>query len=206
MTGAVPLRRTQAERRAESDRNLLQAAAGLVAGQGVAALTLENVGARAGYSRGLATQKYGSKQGLIEALIVHLHGRMEALLHEAHVEHQSGRDAVLTFARILLQELGGDVEVRAYFMLMAGAVADRSPGRAAFAASHETVSQRLQALIVRGHHDGSIPRDTDAAQATLLIGSLLLGLSTQYLVDPALDLAAELAPACAFIARLLGAP
>src|SRR5271170_856467 len=108
------VRRTQAERTASSTRGLLSAAAALVAEQGVAAATLEKVGARAGYSRGLATQKFGSKQGLIETLIAHLHGRMESLLREAHVEDMPGLEAVLAFADLFLDQLADDVEVRAY--------------------------------------------------------------------------------------------
>jgi AcrR family transcriptional regulator len=186
----APPRRTQAQRRAESERNILQAAAELIAEQGVAAATLEKVGARAGYSRGLATQKYGSKQGLIEALIAHLHGRLEALLVASHVEQMSGLEAVMAFVNIILRELADDEEVRAYFMLMAGAVADRSPVRQAFAASHDTVSQRLQALLTRGQADGSVLASLDVVASAALVGSTLLGLSTQHLVDPTMDLGA----------------
>ena len=65
-TAATP-RRTQAERRAESDEKLLLAAASLIAEEGFNAATFEKIGARAGYSRGLASQRFGSKDGLIEA-------------------------------------------------------------------------------------------------------------------------------------------
>jgi AcrR family transcriptional regulator len=177
-------RRTQAERRAASELNLLRAAAALVAEQGVAAATLEKVGVRAGYSRGLATQKFGSKQGLIEALIAHLHVRMEALLREAHVEQLPGLEGVLAFADLFLSELADDVEVRAYFMLMAGAVADLSPVRAAFAASHDIVSDRLQVLLRRGQQDGSVWLALQVEAAATLVGGLLMGLSTQHLIDP----------------------
>ena len=66
---SVPVRRTQARRRAESDDRLLTAAADIIAAEGYVALTLERVGERAGFSRGLASRKYGSKAGLIAALI-----------------------------------------------------------------------------------------------------------------------------------------
>jgi AcrR family transcriptional regulator len=201
----APPRRTQAERRAESERNILQAAAELIAEQGVAAATLEKVGARAGYSRGLATQKYGSKQGLIEALIAHLHARLEALLAASHVEQMSGLDAVMAFVNIILRELADDEEVRAYFMLMAGAVADRSPVRQAFAASHDKVSERLRLLLERGQDDGSVLASLDAADSAVLVGSTLLGLSTQHLVDPATDLAALSEAAAGRLRRSLAA-
>jgi AcrR family transcriptional regulator len=201
----APPRRTQAERRAESERNILQAAAELIAEQGVGAATLEKVGARAGYSRGLATQKYGSKQGLIEALIAHLHARLETLLQESHVEQMSGLDAVLAFANIILRELADDEEVRAYFMLMAGAVADRNAVRAAFAASHENVSQRLQKLLIHGQNDGSVLASLSPQAAAAVVGSTLLGLSTQHLVDPNMDFATLSEAAVAGLRRSLQA-
>ena len=66
-----PARRTQAERRDESGRSLVEAAIAVVARQGVNAATFDAIGRQAGYSRGLATQRFGSKQGLIEAVIRH---------------------------------------------------------------------------------------------------------------------------------------
>ena len=49
--GPARTRRTQRERREESDRLLLMAAAGLIARQGYGATTLEQIGREAGYSR-----------------------------------------------------------------------------------------------------------------------------------------------------------
>src|SRR6185312_13295349 len=59
---------TQQERRAQAETALLNAAAELVVQHGVRSLTLARVGERAGYSRGLVTHHFGSKQTLIERL------------------------------------------------------------------------------------------------------------------------------------------
>src|SRR5947199_3022999 len=61
-------RRTQQERRDQAEAALLAAAAELVVEQGVRSLTLARVGQRAGYSRGLVTHHFGSKQALLERL------------------------------------------------------------------------------------------------------------------------------------------
>lgn len=47
---------------------MLNAAAELVIDEGVRSLTLARVGERAGYSRGLATHYFGSKQALLQRL------------------------------------------------------------------------------------------------------------------------------------------
>src|SRR5688572_14375766 len=62
-------RRTQVDRREESDRRMLRAATKLFARQGVSGTSLAEVGLAAGYSRGLPVDRYGSKRGLIEALL-----------------------------------------------------------------------------------------------------------------------------------------
>jgi AcrR family transcriptional regulator len=61
-------RRTQKDRRVQAEAALLTAAAELVVEEGVRSLTLARVGARAGYSRGLVTHYFGSKQALVERL------------------------------------------------------------------------------------------------------------------------------------------
>jgi AcrR family transcriptional regulator len=187
-TATVP-RRRQSERRLQSEEGLLRAAAELVAERGVNAATFENIGQRAGYSRGLAAQKFGSKQGLIEALITHLHARSDIGFAERGIESLPGLDAILAYVDVYLRNLENDCEVRAYFVLMAGAVADLSIIRTAFAASHQLVEHRLEAMVLRGQAEGAVRREIDADAAALMIGSLLLGLSMQWLVDPRMDLA-----------------
>ena len=181
-------RRTQTDRRLQSESELLRAAAELIAQQGVAAATFENIGLRAGYSRGLVTQRFGSKQGLIEALIARLQARMEALLDARHLDALDGLEAVLGFVDIFLRNLAEDGEMRAYFVLMAGAVADVSELRAPFSAAHKDVEVRLEALVLRGQAQGVIRAGLNADAAALMVGALLLGLSTQLLVDPGMDL------------------
>ena len=184
----VPARRTQTDRRQQSEAELLRAAAELIAEQGVAAATFEAIGLRAGYSRGLVTQRFGSKQGLIEALIARLQARMQGLLGERDLDALDGLEAVLGFVDIFLRNLVRDGEMRAYFGLMAGAVADVSDLRAPFAAAHKEVEVRLEALVLRGQAEGVIRPGLNPDAAALMVGSLLLGLSTQLLIDPGMDL------------------
>src|SRR6185437_11317591 len=61
-------RRTQQQRRDQAETALLNAAAELAVEHGVRSLTLARVGERAGYSRGIVTHHFGSKQGLVDAL------------------------------------------------------------------------------------------------------------------------------------------
>lgn len=181
-------RRTQAERRDESQRGLVQAAIEVVADQGVSAATFQAIGRGAGYSRGLVTQRFGSKQGLIDAVIAELHERQERALAEHGIDDLPGFGAVLAYVDLYLRDLSLKGDGRAYFMLLASAVADATAIRAAFAAEHGRIERRLEALVKKGQDEGDIRREIDADAAALMIGSLLLGLSMQLLVDPSMNL------------------
>ncbi len=181
-------RRTQTERRQESERGLLQAAASLIAEAGVNAATFEAVGARAGYSRGLATQKFGSKQGMIEALVAYLRRHSDELIEISSVDALPGLDAVVFYVDSYMTHLKDNPELRAYFVLLSGAVADHSGAGSVFADTHRWFERRMEDVIRRGQRDGSIRRAIDANSAALMIGSLLLGVSTQTQIDPAMSL------------------
>src|SRR5690606_16138474 len=63
-------RLTQAERTAISDARMLDAAVRLIVERGTEKTTLKDVGELAGYSRGLAGYRFGSKEGLF-SFVVH---------------------------------------------------------------------------------------------------------------------------------------
>lgn len=184
----APSRRTQAQRRDASGRELVAAAIAIVAEEGVAAATFEAIGKRAGKSRGLVTQRFGSKQGLIEAVIDYLHEGQEAEMTAAGIDALPGLEAVLAYVDLYLRGIEAAAEGAAYFRLLSAAVADGGDLRAAFAEEHGRIERRLEALVLRGQAEGSIRREIDAGAAALMIGSQLLGLSMQRLVDPAMEL------------------
>jgi hypothetical protein len=78
--------------------------------------------------------------------------------------------------------------VKAYFMLLAAAVADVNALRAIFAAAHEHVRTRLREFVRQGQAEGRIRSDLDADAAALMVGSLQMGLAMQLLVDPTMNL------------------
>ena len=95
-------RQTQVERRAESEQRLLTAAAELIATEGFAAASLERVGAAAGYSRGLASQKFGSKDGLVTAVIAAVIARSAELLVVRDSDPTSPLDSIIAYADVIL--------------------------------------------------------------------------------------------------------
>jgi AcrR family transcriptional regulator len=180
-------RRTQAERRDESERGLVKAAIAVVSEEGVSAATFEAIGQRGGYSRGLVGQRFGSKLGLIEAVIAYLHDEKESFATGHRVDSLRGLEALLTYVDLYLRRLARLDEVQAYFRLLSWAVADISAFRSAFASEHERIRERFEGWIVQGQAEGRIRRDLDPTAAALMVGSQLLGVSMQVLIDPAMD-------------------
>src|SRR5690242_21557310 len=63
------VRRTQEERRAETERRVLAAAMALIAAHGSRSVTLAEVGEAAGYSRGIVRHHFGSRERLLAAVM-----------------------------------------------------------------------------------------------------------------------------------------
>ncbi|MBL9096865.1 MAG: TetR family transcriptional regulator [Alphaproteobacteria bacterium] len=199
-------RRSQAERRDESERLLVEATLKVVAERGVSAATFEEIGKEAGLSRGLVTQRFGSKHGLIEAVIAYLHNKREAIMQAERIDQMPVFDAVARYIDAHLRAQAEEQDGPAYFMLLAATVADATALRELFAASHERVRVRLRALLKHGQTRGEIRRDINPDACALTIGSLLLGASIQLLVNPSTNLKPIRAEAISILRRALVAP
>lgn len=177
-------RRTQAERREQSERSLVEAAIAIIGSRGVSAMTFETIGEESGYSRSLVTQRFGSKLGLVQAVIAHLHTRLMRLFAASGAAQLFGLDALLAYTELYLREVAGNEELRSYFKLLSSSVADNAELRSAFAEEHERVRKGLAAHVRQAQSEGSIRKELDPDAVATLIGSLQLGIAMQLLVDP----------------------
>ena len=176
---APPVRRTQAQRREESERRLLEAAAEVIAAEGYLACTLERVGTAAGFSRGLASRKYGSKDGLIEAVI----WRVSAHVHEQADAAIAGipcpLDQVLALADRFVELVQRDISVRAYFVLFSAMIANRLETRAVFEEVQQRFGARIEELVVAGQAQGEIAPALPPQHLAFMVGCLLAGISIE---------------------------
>ncbi len=195
-TGSVPVqrdgdtppagqrRRTQAERRAESDRRLLQATAELVVERGVEGASLAEIGRRAGYSHSLVHHRFGSKDALIERL----NDEAVEQFSEAtvrRIEGLRGADAVSAVAETYLGMVQGpDPVSRVHLVVWGEAVAagaDKRPYRVTWDRYFRT---SLATLIRGGIDDGSIRGDLDPEAGAVVVVGLLRGVALQFMLDP----------------------
>ena len=181
------IRRTQAQRRSQSERALLDAAVQLISREGVGAVTFEALGRTGGFSRGLASSRFGSKAKLIESLLLNLHERQEAMVAEQGFDSMPGLEAVLSYVDVCLRDMARRHEARAYFLLLSSSVAEATALRGAFAETHAVVQNRLDAWVRRGQTEGEIDADLESESAALMIGCLMFGMSMQLMVDLSVD-------------------
>lgn len=190
----VRSRRTQAERVAESDRRMLDAAMRLIATRGYSQTTLESIGVEAGYSRGLVQHRYGSKDKLLEALIAQLAGdhRERLLLRLRGLPPLAALDCEID---AYLEGMDDPpVNARAFFVLMMESIGPAPQIRHAFAQLGARWHDALQRQIEKGQAQGTVRADVDPAVEAQLLIATVRGLRTQSMLDPSLsDIAAAIA-------------
>ena len=182
ITGQLP-RRTQAERRAESEDRLLAAAAAIIAEEGYLAATLERVGERAGFSRGLASRKYGSKDGLIEAVIWRVSAQVHAEIDAAIEGLDSPLDQLLALFDRFVELVLRDSEVRAYFVLFSAMIANRLETRTVFEEVQQRFGTRIEELVVAGQKKGEVAPALPPTHLAFMVGCLLAGISVETAMD-----------------------
>mgnify|MGYP002136801513 CR=1 FL=1 len=198
-------RRTQAERRAESEDRLLEAAAAIIAEEGYMAATLERVGERAGFSRGLASRKYGSKDGLIEAVIWRVSAQVHGEVDAAIAGLDSPLEQLLALFDRFVELVLSDSAVRAYFVLFSAMIANRLETRTVFEEVQERFGDRIEQLVIAAQTRGEIAATLPAAHFAFLIGCLLAGISVETAMDYQAKSNADPAVLRSDLRRMLGA-
>ncbi len=189
--GAAP-RKTQAERRADAEANLLQAAARLIAERGLSRVSLALIGEEAGYSRGLVNHHFGSKAVLIDRLVALVQTEFSAVAQPANSGESASADSVepaieriiaLTTAFFGMLRNLSPIH-RAFLVLWADAVVSPSEIRSAMAASDRVFRDAIADVITTGIENGIIQANVSPAGfAAALVGELR-GVALQMLIDP----------------------
>lgn len=175
-------RRTQVERRTDSEEALLSAAAELVAERGVEGASLARIGERAGTSRGLATHHFGSKDALVARLAARAQDHIaEATSAVAELSDQLTQDMVgldalrLTVDTYLKRFENPNAGDRALIVMWGATFPTDASVEGMLEADHRSFDGWAR-LIEHGRRDGSIRADVDAQSAAVLLHGLLRGL------------------------------
>lgn len=176
--------RTQVKRREQSERSLVDAAIAIIGARGVTAMTFESIGKESGYSRSLVTQRFGSKRGLVETVIAHLHSIPLKLFVASDESKLNGLNSLLGYTKVYLREVANNEQLQCYFKLLSSSVADNDELRSVFAEEHERIRGSIAVHVRQAQSEGSIRKELDADAVATLIGSLQFGIAMQLLVDP----------------------
>jgi AcrR family transcriptional regulator len=182
-------RRTQAERSAQSDQRMFAAAIELINERGTQKTTLKEIGERAGYSRGLAHSRFGSKDGFLRQLFVNFDGRWKAHL-KTYLGDRHGIAAVLAAANALRDFLSTEHSyMRAMYVLWYESLGHESAMRDQLADHHRVYRQQARQWIEAGIADGEVDANVDAEQFAVQYCAFIFGVVYQWLVDAsAIDL------------------
>ncbi|HKU94893.1 MAG TPA: hypothetical protein VJR58_06435, partial [Vineibacter sp.] len=171
---------------------------------GSAGTTLAEIGVAAGYSRGLPSERFGTKHALLDALIDRMEAAFQAQL-AIDVGSKSGLAAVE--ARIEAH-VNGAVRspdgVRALYLLYMESltVAPELHGR--IAGQGHTYREGFVRHLREARRAGEIRADTDLQLHAIMILGALRGVLTQWVIDPtAIDLTVSKAALIAFVRRSL---
>ena len=177
--------RTQAERRATSERRLLDAAAKVIAERGTTSVSFADIARETGCSHGLPGYLFGSKTDLLLALVDDVLREFRVVLVKPAVGESRGLPALLVMMRVFLESLERPWPYTRAVYVMIGEAAGAPPELQAALNTHQDAARQL---IVDAIHDGielgQVRPDADPeAQAVILFG-LLRGIGLQSLMDP----------------------
>jgi AcrR family transcriptional regulator len=177
---------TQAERTARSDRALIRAAIDLIAERGYERTTLAAIGEAAGYSRGLVSQRFGSKEGLLWEVVERMLHSWGAHSLRPRVGGSVGVDALQQAVEAYLDAVAESPNgVRALYALLFEAMGPVPALRPKFEQLHKHLRRDLAGWIRAGQSDGSVRPDADPMTEATLFLATIRGVTLQWLLDPA---------------------
>ncbi len=183
-------RRTQAERRATAERELLSAALKLIAEKGVMRTTLAEIGEAAGYSRALPAVYFRDKNGLVQALWQHVSLLFRKRFAQAE-RRQKGLDSILGFVEVYLTRPSDDPYIfRASQVLLTEAFTAAPEIRESVAQYNRDAEDFLRTQIRLGINNGEIREDVDAPAQAIMIITALRGALSHWIIDPKINLPA----------------
>jgi AcrR family transcriptional regulator len=182
-------RMTQAERTALSDSRMFEAAISLINERGTQKTTLKDIGEMAGYSRGLANYRFGSKDGLMLELFAQFDARWKEHLG-SYVQQKTGIQAVLAAADALRDFLKLESNyMRAMYILWYESLGHESEIRTRLADHHDVYRKDATQWITEGIASGEIDPDINAEQFAVQYCAFIFGVVYQWLVKgDAIDL------------------
>lgn len=182
-------RLTQAERSALSDTRMFNAAMQLISANGANRTTLKDICETAGYSRGLATYRFGSKDQFLQELLKHFnHAWVDQL--RAYTEDKQGFHAFMAAIDALEHFL---IEYHRYmrggYTIWYESIGGNNAIRRQLARNHRQYRSDVEQWLREGIREGNVRSDVEVVNFAVLYLTFVSGTVYQWLVAPeAVDL------------------
>lgn len=187
-------RMTQAERTALSDARMFEAAKQILVEKGTHNTTLKEIGERAGYSRGLASNRFGSKEALFSQMVRDFNRRWASEV-DRFVGERTGLAALIAALNAVESYLlRHSQDLRALYILWFGSMSSHDELRQRLADNHKAYRHDVERWVREGIEEGTIRPSIDPNSFAVEFASLIFGLIYQWLVQPnAIDIHAVFA-------------
>lgn len=183
-------RRTQRQRVGESSRRLAEAAIELIAEQGYAATTAQEIGLRAGFSRDMVRVRFGTKEALLDAILT---SQYESRLDTPDDLTESGLNRILSRIAGMRGFAQEDPQLlRAMLVLNFEAAQADNQLRTRIRRWLDHFLNGIVDAVRAGQSDTSIAYELDADRQAREILSTAIGYAYWWIVEPDFDLATEL--------------
>ncbi len=175
-----PERLSHAQRTDRSDRLMLEAAIQLIVQRGTDKTTLKEVGEHAGYSRGLAGYRFGSKAGLFEFIVRSIGEQwLEDLMRVT-----AGKSGLAAIEAAIDEHCRFCIEasdaVRAYYILWFESIGVQSPVKDVIAGIHE----RRRHDLIQWIRSANTKTRANAEAIAGQFNAAILGIAYQWLTRP----------------------
>jgi len=162
----------------------MTAALELIAERGYAGTSLAAIGEAAGYSRGLVNHRFGSKEGLLWALVERMFDRFGAETLAPAVGARVGLDAINAAIDAMLAVIDHAPDrLRAFYGLLFQAAGPLPALRQKVVAFHRRQRRAVERWIRAGIERGEVRADVDPRAQAALLMSAIRGASYLWLLD-----------------------
>ena len=180
--------KTQEARKAESERRIIRAAIELFAEQGYMRTTLIEIGKAAGYTGGLVTHRFGTKERLLQAVVKSTSSRLldDQIQPAIESDHASSAEqALINFIDTYFNEVfAWESRMKALYVVMGEALGAVPEIKPAISKINKRARDFIALIVRRGKESAEFRADVDPDASAVLIFGLLRGVVNQYLIDP----------------------
>lgn len=175
---------TQAERTAVSDRAMLDAAIDLILENGIEKTTLAAIGEKAGYSRGLATYRFGSKAALFDAVCKSISRRWLDYLREG-VGDRIGIEAMSAAMDAFFVFISdAPKEAQVLQILYGGAASPGCQYRNTSVSIHQRQQDDVAEWVRAAQIQGSMRKDIDPKSVAAQYIAYISGMTYLWVLNP----------------------